>query len=116
MYVFVGEIVLVSMAADGPVEAWQAFPEGRDTTPASSFTQQDVNEGTVWYRHYGRGTQRDTFQFQVTNTHKHTQLFLCYVGSKCLILSLKSRICALSLIVVFFAKDHSGYLDLTVTR
>ncbi|XP_046698206.1 extracellular matrix protein FRAS1 [Silurus meridionalis] len=61
-----GEIVLVSMAADGPVEAWQAFPEGRDTTPTSSFTQRDVNEGTVWYRHYGRGTQRDSFQFQVS--------------------------------------------------
>ncbi|KAM9446229.1 extracellular matrix organizing protein FRAS1 [Clarias gariepinus] len=61
-----GEIVLVPMAADGPVEAWQTFPESRDTTPTSSFTQQDVNEGTVWYRHYGRGTQRDTFQFQVS--------------------------------------------------
>lgn len=78
---FVGEILLVSMAADGPVESWQAFPEGRDTTPTSSFTQRDVNEGTVWYRHYGRDTQRDTFQFQVTNTHTHTQLSLCLVGS-----------------------------------
>ncbi|CAM4540352.1 unnamed protein product [Leuciscus chuanchicus] len=62
-----GEIVLVSMPADGPVEAWQSFPDGQDTTPTSSFTQQDVNEGTVWYRHYGSGTQRDTFQFQVSS-------------------------------------------------
>ncbi|XP_073695623.1 extracellular matrix organizing protein FRAS1 [Garra rufa] len=62
-----GEIVLVSMPADGPVEAWQSFPDGQDPTPTSSFTQQDVNEGTVWYRHYGSGTQRDTFQFQVSS-------------------------------------------------
>ncbi|RXN23492.1 extracellular matrix FRAS1-like protein [Labeo rohita] len=50
------EIVLVSMPADGPVEAWESFPDGQDPTPTSSFTQQDVNEGTVWYRHYGSGT------------------------------------------------------------
>uniref|UniRef100_A0A672MQB1 Extracellular matrix protein FRAS1-like n=1 Tax=Sinocyclocheilus grahami TaxID=75366 RepID=A0A672MQB1_SINGR len=62
------EIVLVSMPADGPVEAWQSFPDAQDTTPTSSFTQQDVNEGTVWYRHYGSGSQRDTFQFQVRRT------------------------------------------------
>ncbi|XP_042580368.1 extracellular matrix organizing protein FRAS1-like [Cyprinus carpio] len=62
-----GEIVLVSMPADGPVEAWQSFPDGQDTTPTSSFTQQDVNEGTVWYRHYGSTTQKDTFQFQVSS-------------------------------------------------
>uniref|UniRef100_A0A8C1C520 Fraser extracellular matrix complex subunit 1 n=1 Tax=Cyprinus carpio carpio TaxID=630221 RepID=A0A8C1C520_CYPCA len=62
-----GEIVLVSMPADGPVEAWQSFPDAQNTTPTSSFTQQDVNEGTVWYRHYGSGSQRDTFQFQVSS-------------------------------------------------
>ncbi|XP_073717143.1 extracellular matrix organizing protein FRAS1 [Misgurnus anguillicaudatus] len=62
-----GEIVLVSMPADGPVEAWQFHPDGQDTTPTSSFTQQDINEGTVWYRHYGSGAQRDTFQFQVSS-------------------------------------------------
>ncbi|XP_051540724.1 extracellular matrix organizing protein FRAS1-like [Myxocyprinus asiaticus] len=61
-----GEIVLVSMPADGPVETW-SFPDDQDTTPTSSFTQQDINEGTVWYRHYGSGTQRDTFQFQVSS-------------------------------------------------
>lgn len=68
MFMCLGEIVLVSMPADGPVEAWQSFPDSQDTTPTSSFTQQDVNEGTVWYRHYGSGTQRDTFQFQVRHT------------------------------------------------
>uniref|UniRef100_A0A8B9RD46 Fraser extracellular matrix complex subunit 1 n=1 Tax=Astyanax mexicanus TaxID=7994 RepID=A0A8B9RD46_ASTMX len=57
--------VFVPMPADGPIEAWQAFPENRDTTPTTTFTQQDINEGTVWYRHYGKSTQRDTFQFQV---------------------------------------------------
>ncbi|XP_035385518.1 extracellular matrix protein FRAS1 isoform X2 [Electrophorus electricus] len=62
-----GELVLVPMPADGPVEDWQASPLGRDSTPTSTFTQQDVNEGTVWYRHYGRGTERDRFQFQVSS-------------------------------------------------
>uniref|UniRef100_A0A8B9K9Q3 Fraser extracellular matrix complex subunit 1 n=1 Tax=Astyanax mexicanus TaxID=7994 RepID=A0A8B9K9Q3_ASTMX len=62
-----GEIVFVPMPADGPIEAWQAFPENRDTTPTTTFTQQDINEGTVWYRHYGKSTQRDTFQFQVSS-------------------------------------------------
>uniref|UniRef100_A0A4W4DQF0 VWFC domain-containing protein n=1 Tax=Electrophorus electricus TaxID=8005 RepID=A0A4W4DQF0_ELEEL len=67
------ELVLVPMPADGPVEDWQASPLGRDSTPTSTFTQQDVNEGTVWYRHYGRGTERDRFQFQVTHAHTHAQ-------------------------------------------
>lgn len=72
MCVPVGEIVLVSMPADGPVEAWQFPPDGQDTTATSSFTQQDVNEGTVWYKHYGSGTQRDTFQFQVRQFTVHS--------------------------------------------
>lgn len=72
MCVPIGEIVLVSMPADGPVEAWQFPPDGQDTTATSSFTQQDVNEGTVWYKHYGSGTQRDTFQFQVTQFTVHS--------------------------------------------
>uniref|UniRef100_A0A8C1C586 Fraser extracellular matrix complex subunit 1 n=1 Tax=Cyprinus carpio carpio TaxID=630221 RepID=A0A8C1C586_CYPCA len=69
-----GEIVLVSMPADGPVEAWQSFPDAQNTTPTSSFTQQDVNEGTVWYRHYGSGSQRDTFQFQVRHTNTSMEM------------------------------------------
>ncbi|XP_029574000.1 extracellular matrix organizing protein FRAS1 [Salmo trutta] len=66
-----GEVVLVPMPADGPVEGWQPSPDDRSSTPTSSFTQQDVNEGTVWYKHFGTagasGPQGDTFQFQVSS-------------------------------------------------
>ncbi|XP_056136283.1 extracellular matrix protein FRAS1 [Lampris incognitus] len=59
-----GEVVLVPMPADGPAEAWQ--PDADGSTPTSSFTQQDVNDGTVWYRHSGAGTHSDMFQFQLS--------------------------------------------------
>ncbi|XP_071003248.1 extracellular matrix organizing protein FRAS1-like, partial [Oncorhynchus clarkii lewisi] len=66
-----GKVVLVPMPADGPVEGWQPSPDDRSSTPTSSFTQQDVNEGTVWYKHFGSagasGPQGDTLQFQVTS-------------------------------------------------
>ncbi|CAB1319256.1 unnamed protein product [Coregonus sp. 'balchen'] len=66
-----GEVVLVPMQADGPVEGWQPSPDDRISTPTSSFTQQDVNEGTVWYKHFGiagaSGPQGETFQFQVSS-------------------------------------------------
>ncbi|KAM6954491.1 extracellular matrix organizing protein FRAS1 [Aplochiton taeniatus] len=62
-----GEVVLVPMPADGPSEAWQPSPGDRTSTPTSSFTQQDINEGTVWYRHYGNDQHSDSFLFQVSN-------------------------------------------------
>ncbi|TMS03411.1 Extracellular matrix protein FRAS1 [Larimichthys crocea] len=62
-----GEVVLVSMPADGPTEGWRpSLTDGRGFTSTTSFTQQDVNDGTVWYRHFGRGTNSDSFQFQVS--------------------------------------------------
>ncbi|XP_030272850.1 extracellular matrix organizing protein FRAS1 isoform X1 [Sparus aurata] len=62
-----GEVVLVSMPADGPVEGWRpSLTDDRGFTRTTSFTQQDVNDGTVWYRHFGRGTSSDSFQFQVS--------------------------------------------------
>ncbi|XP_035235651.1 extracellular matrix protein FRAS1 isoform X1 [Anguilla anguilla] len=63
-----GEVVLlVPMPADGPVDGWQRLPDGRAATPTSSFTQQDVNEGVVWYRHSGAGEPSDTFQFKMSS-------------------------------------------------
>uniref|UniRef100_A0A8P4K7M3 Fraser extracellular matrix complex subunit 1 n=1 Tax=Dicentrarchus labrax TaxID=13489 RepID=A0A8P4K7M3_DICLA len=63
-----GEVVLVSMPADGPAEGWRpSLTDDRGFTPTTSFTQQDVNDGTVWYRHFGSGTNGDSFQFQVSS-------------------------------------------------
>ncbi|KAM4616687.1 extracellular matrix organizing protein FRAS1 [Polymixia lowei] len=59
-----GEVVLVSMPADGPAEGWR--PDTGGSTPTTSFTQQDVNDGAVWYRHFGADSQRDAFRFQVS--------------------------------------------------
>ncbi|XP_061880359.1 extracellular matrix organizing protein FRAS1-like [Entelurus aequoreus] len=61
-----GEVVLVSMPADGPPEGWSPSEE-RGYTSTTSFTQQDVDDGTVWYRHFGHGTTSDSFQFQVSS-------------------------------------------------
>lgn len=67
-----GEVVLVSMPADGPPGGWQHSPtNNQGFTTATSFTQQDINEGSVWYRHFGGGTNSDSFQFQVS-TDAHT--------------------------------------------
>ena len=52
--------------SDAPVEGWQPSAEDSTSTPTSSFTQQDVNEGRVWYRHHGPGPRPDTFLFQVS--------------------------------------------------
>ncbi|KAJ8398108.1 hypothetical protein AAFF_G00431850 [Aldrovandia affinis] len=83
-----GEVVLlVPMPADGPADGWQRLPDGRAATSTTSFTQQDVNEGIVWYRHSGAGALWDTFQFQMssegsTDTLSDAQTFMIGVMPK----------------------------------
>ncbi|XP_053778816.1 extracellular matrix organizing protein FRAS1 isoform X3 [Desmodus rotundus] len=71
-----GEVVLLAnMPADSPTEG-QHLPDGRTATPTSTFTQQDINEGIVWYRHSGVPAQSDSFHFQVssaTDAHAHLE-------------------------------------------
>ncbi|KAM7391087.1 hypothetical protein PAMP_021803 [Pampus punctatissimus] len=63
-----GEVVLASMPADGPAEGWRpSLTDDRGFTSTTSFTQQDVNDGAVWYRHFGTGTNSDSFRFQVSS-------------------------------------------------
>ncbi|XP_061672611.1 extracellular matrix protein FRAS1 isoform X3 [Syngnathoides biaculeatus] len=61
-----GEVVLVPMPADGPPEGWNPTTDERGFTATTSFTQQDVDDGTVWYHHFGSGTPADSFRFQVS--------------------------------------------------
>uniref|UniRef100_A0A3Q3IUW6 VWFC domain-containing protein n=1 Tax=Monopterus albus TaxID=43700 RepID=A0A3Q3IUW6_MONAL len=62
-----GEVVLVSMPADGPPGGWHpSLSDEQGFTATASFTQQDVNDGTVWYRHFGGGSHSDSFQFKVS--------------------------------------------------
>ncbi|NXU54362.1 FRAS1 protein, partial [Turnix velox] len=64
-----GEVVLlVPMPADSPADSWQLLPDGRAASPTTSFTQEDINEGIVWYRHSGSEVESDSFQFQVSNS------------------------------------------------
>ncbi|XP_077157208.1 extracellular matrix organizing protein FRAS1 isoform X3 [Paroedura picta] len=64
-----GEVVfLVPMPADDPGLKWQPLPNGRAATPTTSFTQRDVNEGVIWYRHSGSETESDSFRFQASST------------------------------------------------
>lgn len=75
---FVGEVVLlVNMPADSPAEEGQHLPDGRTATPTSTFSQQDINEGIVWYRHSGVPAQSDSFRFQVPFA---SWLFWCLNG------------------------------------
>uniref|UniRef100_A0A8C0T909 Extracellular matrix organizing protein FRAS1 n=1 Tax=Canis lupus familiaris TaxID=9615 RepID=A0A8C0T909_CANLF len=71
-----GEVVLlVEMPADSPAGEGQHLPDGRTATPTSTFTQQDINEGIVWYRHSGVPAQSDSFSFQVSSaSDAHTHL------------------------------------------
>ncbi|KAK7933746.1 hypothetical protein WMY93_004642 [Mugilogobius chulae] len=67
-----GDVVLASMPADAPVDS----PVSQDSgfTSTSSFTQQDVNDGAVWYRHHGAGSTTDSFHFKVsTDSAPHFQ-------------------------------------------
>nr|XP_057925745.1 extracellular matrix protein FRAS1 isoform X1 [Doryrhamphus excisus] len=62
-----GEVVLVSMPADAPPEGWiPSLTDERGYTSTTSFTQQDVDDGAVWYRHFGAAAGSDSFQFQVS--------------------------------------------------
>ncbi|XP_032772670.1 extracellular matrix protein FRAS1 [Rattus rattus] len=75
-----GEVVLLmNLPADspaGPAEEGHHLPDGRMTTPVSTFSQQDIDDGIVWYRHSGAPAQSDSFHFQVssaTNAQEHPQ-------------------------------------------
>uniref|UniRef100_A0A3Q2PFS0 Fraser extracellular matrix complex subunit 1 n=1 Tax=Fundulus heteroclitus TaxID=8078 RepID=A0A3Q2PFS0_FUNHE len=73
-----GEVVLVSMPADGPPEGWDpSLIDDQRFTSTASFTQQDVNDGTVWYHHFGSSYDSDSFQFQ---HHRSSTTFT--VGSR----------------------------------
>ena len=65
-----GEVVLIPMPADAPADSSSSSSSSSSSTSSftstSTFTQQDVNDGAVWYRHFGDGTQRDAFHFQVS--------------------------------------------------
>ena len=61
-----GEVVLIPMPADAPAYSSSSSSSSSSFTSTSTFTQQDVNDGAVWYRHFGDGTQRDAFHFQVS--------------------------------------------------
>ncbi|XP_042325028.1 extracellular matrix organizing protein FRAS1 [Sceloporus undulatus] len=64
-----GEVVfLVPMPADDPGLVWQPLPDGRAASPTTTFTQQNINEGVIWYRHSGSETESDSFRFQVSST------------------------------------------------
>ncbi|XP_027744997.1 extracellular matrix protein FRAS1 [Empidonax traillii] len=64
-----GEVVLLGpMLADGPADSWQLLPDGRAASPTTSFTQQDISDGIVWYRHSGAEVESDSFQFQVSSS------------------------------------------------
>ncbi|XP_006885356.1 PREDICTED: extracellular matrix protein FRAS1 [Elephantulus edwardii] len=68
-------VLLVNMPADSPAEEGQHLPDGRTATRTSTFTQQDINEGIVWYRHSGAPAQSDSFRFQVSSAiDAHTHL------------------------------------------
>lgn len=63
------------MPADSPPDGWDpSLMDDRGFTATTSFTQQDVNDGTVWYRHFGTGYDSDSFQFQV-RARSQMQLF-----------------------------------------
>ncbi|KAE8631113.1 hypothetical protein XENTR_v10001087 [Xenopus tropicalis] len=66
-------VLLVPMPADGPANGWQRLPDGRVATQTSSFTQQDINEGLVWYRQSGSHSQgKDSFTFQISSATSQT--------------------------------------------
>ncbi|XP_064918597.1 extracellular matrix organizing protein FRAS1 isoform X3 [Columba livia] len=60
-----GDVVLL-VPADGPADPRQLLPDGRAASPTRSFTQQDVDDGLVWYRHSGAAGDSDSFQFEVS--------------------------------------------------
>ncbi|XP_042534078.1 extracellular matrix organizing protein FRAS1 [Dipodomys spectabilis] len=79
-----GEVVLLmNLPADSPASGGQHLPDGRTVAPTSTFTQQDVDEGIVWYRHSGAPAQSDSFRFQVsrvTDTQTHPESHLLNIA------------------------------------
>ncbi|XP_062899606.1 extracellular matrix protein FRAS1 isoform X1 [Mobula hypostoma] len=63
-----GDIILMlPMPADGPADGWQRLPDVKMATVTNSFTQQDLNDGMVWYQHSGIASTEDSFTFQVSD-------------------------------------------------
>ncbi|XP_013371586.1 PREDICTED: extracellular matrix protein FRAS1 isoform X1 [Chinchilla lanigera] len=79
-----GEVVLlVRLPADSPGDEGQHLPDGSTAIPTNSFTQQDVNDGVVWYRHSGAPAESDSFRFQVsraTDTQNHLESRVFYIA------------------------------------
>ncbi|KAJ7327207.1 hypothetical protein JRQ81_016966, partial [Phrynocephalus forsythii] len=70
-----GEVVfLIPMPADDPGFIWRPLPDGRAASPTTTFTQQDINEGVIWYQHSGSETESDSLRFQAGSSS------LCYSG------------------------------------
>lgn len=63
-----------------PAEEGQHLPDGRMATPTSTFTQQDIDDGIVWYRHLGAAAQSDSFHFQVPLSTSGLSLFIGHAG------------------------------------
>lgn len=73
------------MPADSPANEGQHLPDGRTATPTSTFSQQDIDEGIVWYRHSGVPAQSDSFRFQVTSASSPVEYLECVLEAIILI-------------------------------
>ncbi|XP_038615096.1 LOW QUALITY PROTEIN: extracellular matrix protein FRAS1 [Tachyglossus aculeatus] len=68
-----GEVVLLpTLPADGPADGTDG--EGAPI-PATTFTQQDIDDGSVWYRLSGAPAkaQEDSFRFEVSSPARRPQ-------------------------------------------
>uniref|UniRef100_A0A8C4NL64 Calx-beta domain-containing protein n=1 Tax=Eptatretus burgeri TaxID=7764 RepID=A0A8C4NL64_EPTBU len=64
-----GEILLmVVMPLDTVDDQWEKMGGGQVATPVSVFSQQDVNDGIVWYRHTGQRSTRDFVRMSISDS------------------------------------------------
>uniref|UniRef100_UPI00359004A1 extracellular matrix organizing protein FRAS1 isoform X2 n=1 Tax=Myxine glutinosa TaxID=7769 RepID=UPI00359004A1 len=59
---------MVVMPLDSVDDQWEKMGGGQVATPVSVFSQQDVNDGIVWYRHIGQRTTRDFVRMSISDS------------------------------------------------
>uniref|UniRef100_A0A6I8NJC9 Fraser extracellular matrix complex subunit 1 n=1 Tax=Ornithorhynchus anatinus TaxID=9258 RepID=A0A6I8NJC9_ORNAN len=82
-----GEVVLLpTLPADGPADGEQPSSGEGAPIPTATFTQQDIDDGSVWYRLSGTPAQaqQDSFRFEVSSPaglpQSHTESHVFHIG------------------------------------
>ena len=59
--------MVVPKPQGGATAGWTDVGDGKMAAQMFRFLQRDINEGRIWYQHYGKTHKQDSFVFEVGN-------------------------------------------------